>query len=270
MGIEPHYRALRLIAEAAALSGGRLAHERFGTPVVIRRKKDGSEVTEVDELTQAAIIREIRRVRPEDAFIGEEVFLEGGLPTPTNERVCWIIDPVDGTRNYIRAMPDYACAVAAVLNGEPVAATTYLPATKTLFSTSLWEPLYVNGEPLRGALAESLGDRSPTPVVSLPSQARSPVRERVHAWLDRFVGRNYGSSAMHLALVGSGQIQGCLLADCRIWDIAGGVLLVRSAGGVVVTHEGGAITPFDVMRDIDVVRPCIAASSAAMLRTLMG
>src|SRR5262249_9722880 len=153
-----------------------------------RPKNDGSEVSEADELAQQEVVRAIRSLRPDDAFIGEEKFTESDLPAPANQRVCWIIDPIDGTRNYIRGMADYACAIAAVQNGEPIAAATLIPQLNTMYSTSLGEPVYVNGRAVTTPLAEALGDRSPTPVVTVPSQAKPPVRERVQRWLDKFVG----------------------------------------------------------------------------------
>ena len=120
-------RELRLLAERAARLGGRLARAYAGAPLGVRLKSDRSEVTDADEATQAALIRELRAARPADAFLTEEVQPPGpeAPPSPCNDRVCWVIDPIDGTRNFVRGLPVYACSVAAMFTqSKSMAATT--------------------------------------------------------------------------------------------------------------------------------------------------
>ncbi len=108
----------------------------FRTPVEVRLKADRSEVSEADEAAQAAVVATIRAERPSDWIIAEEQLVGGSAPV-TRAAVGWVIDPIDGTRNFIRGMPDFSCSVAAMVDGMPVAGAIYLPVAQRLYSAAL-------------------------------------------------------------------------------------------------------------------------------------
>lgn len=271
-------RQLRRLAESAARAAGAVAHEMFRRPVVVRRKADGSEVSDADERAQQAAIRAIRLRRPNDLFVAEESQADG-KPSGTGSSVgtvvdavaappgavYWIIDPIDGTRNYLRGVPLYACSIAAMVGGAPVAGVVYVPETDTLYSTSAREPLRLNDAPVSPAALPEAGRK---PVVAVPSSADSAARELMLDWLSRAVIRNLGSTALHLALVATGEFDGAMANDCRLWDIAAGWLLIRSAGGAIAALDGGPIFPLDAGHYAGEALPCVAARSAALLREL--
>ncbi|MBK8913842.1 MAG: inositol monophosphatase [Phycisphaerales bacterium] len=252
------------LAAVAARAGGSCARRYFGDPLSVQRKADGSEFTRADLDAQAEVIRCIRAQRPDDAILAEE-------PQPDERaelaraRCCWIIDPIDGTRNFIRGVPLYACSVAACIDGRPVAGAIYAPQFETLFSAAQGGPLCVNGAPI--APQERSG-RASTPLVAIPSAATPRFRPWVEGLIDRAVLRSLGSTALHLAYVAAGAYDAVLCSDSKLWDIAAGVVLVEAAGGVVCGPGGGPLFPSDLAAYANEDTPCIAARSAELLGAL--
>lgn len=236
--------ALATLAEAAARAGGAVARRHFRTGLEVRLKADRSEVTIADEAAQQAVIATIRAARPADAFIAEErLQLDPPAPPPAPERLCWIIDPIDGTRNYIRHIPLYACSVAVMQGGVPLAGTIYDPERDVLYSAVRGGPLCIDAAPAPPRGRRNLNHKL---VVGLPSSPGPESAALAHAWLDRFVCRSLGSTALHLALVASGELDAMLGDNPRLWDLAAGCLLVEAAGGVTATIEGRPVFPVDV------------------------
>ncbi len=264
--------ALRQWAEEAARIGGRVAREWFGATLRVRLKADRSEVTDADEAAQAAIVDHLRRERPDDALLTEETLRpEPGsrsAPAPSADRLCWVIDPIDGTRNFIRGVPLFACSVAAMIAGEPVAGAIYDPVRDELISASRGGPLLLNNQPQKplpsgGTGSQPVGPgpagRAPRPVVGLPSMPVGSVAEQAHQWLDRYVCRCLGSTALHLAYVALGRLEAMLADNARLWDIAAGVVLVRAAGGDASASDGQPLFPLDVAAYHGEEMPIVAA-----------
>jgi myo-inositol-1(or 4)-monophosphatase len=232
---------LRALAEAAARCGGAIALQFFRRPLQVRFKADRSEVSEADETAQAAIVAQLRAARPADSFVAEET-LHGGAPR--SDGVCWVIDPIDGTRNFVRGLPHFACSIGALYNGTPVAGAILDVPRGTLYSASVAEGFFVDGQ-VRPPLAR-VPDRHPRLVVGIPSAPAGPIAPLAHRWLDRFICRNFGSTALHLALVATGELDGMLADNPRLWDIAAGCLLVEAAGGRCRSPEDRPLFPCDV------------------------
>jgi myo-inositol-1(or 4)-monophosphatase len=254
--------ALRRIAEQAARIGGQVARSYFGRVSAARLKPDRSEVCEADDAAQAAILAAIRAQRPEDAFIAEEtVQLAGGasLPPAANDRVCWVIDPLDGTRNFLRGIPFYACSVAAMLGGRPVSGAIYDPVRDLLYSGSAAEGVLIDGtcaadHPLAGCPRAP----NPKPIVGIPSSPAGHAATIVQRWLDRFVCRSLGSTALQTAWVATGQLDAALSDNARLWDIAAGALLVTASGGAISSPQGAPLFPLDVGRYAGEELPALA------------
>ncbi len=239
---------LRALAEEAARAGGHVARQYFRTDLAVRLKSDRSEVSDADEAAQAAVVAHIRAARPADAFIAEErLDLPDPPSPPANDRLCWAIDPLDGTRNFIRQVPLYTCSVAAMIGGVPLVGAVYDPVHDVLYSAGREEGLFVNGElqPARRGPARPPG-ANPKPVVAIPSAATGPTARLAHAWLDRYLCRSLGSTALHMAMVATGQFDGMIGDEPRLWDIAAGWVLVIASGGQVTGPAGQPIFPLDV------------------------
>ena len=241
-------RSLRELAEHAARAGGDVARQCFHAAYAIRHKADGSEVTEADEAAQAAVIAALRARRPHDALIAEESLEDvPGAAAPADDVLCWIIDPIDGTRNYVRGIPLYAVAVAAMFGGYPVAAAIYIPDRDDMYSASRAEGFLVNGTaPTARAVKADTSGRARKPLAGIPSSFHGAAHGVMQDWMSRVVVRNLGSTATHLAMVAAGQFQAALVSGSRLWDIAAGWLLIDLTGGVMTTLDGRPVFPFNV------------------------
>jgi myo-inositol-1(or 4)-monophosphatase len=256
--------AIRQIAEAAAQASGDVARRYFGTEYDVRLKQDRSEVSEADEAAQDAAIEVIRKVRPDDTFLTEEDLPEShDAPPRDNDRVCWIIDPIDGTRNFVRHIPLYSCSVGAMIGGFPFAGAICNPDRRVIYSASRAEGMFIDDH-----LLPPVDERPPAPayrrkpVVGIPSSPKGDMARIAHNWLDRFVCRNLGSTALHLALVAAGELDGMFADNPKLWDIAAGWVMIDVSGGRMTSIEGKSLFPVDVATYHAEQLPAIAGSTA--------
>jgi myo-inositol-1(or 4)-monophosphatase len=269
------------LAESAARIGGDLARASFGQPQRVTLKGDRSEVTEVDLAVERTIGAHIHALRPHDTFIGEEAVAArhertgaGHLSAIRNPQsaICWVIDPIDGTRNYIRNLPWFTCSVAAMQRGEPVAGAIFDPMRNVMYSAPRAGGMRVDGRPVSpsDASTESVYGPRAKLIIGIPSARRKATRALVLHALEHHVVRNFGSAALHLALTALGQLDLALAGNVKLWDIAAGCLLVEEAGGVVTSPAGAPIFPLDVSRYGGETIPVIAGSSLAHARLMRG
>jgi len=263
----PDFEALRALAAQAARAGGETSRQYFGRTLTIRRKDDDSEVSEADHAAQSAVVELLRHRRPHDAFLTEEeLTLVPPAPPPADDRVCWVIDPLDGTRNFVRHIPLYVCSVAALYQGVPIVAAVYDPVRDVLYSAARGQGLLVVGPshcsgPRTGARAGV----HPQPVVAIPSTPTERTRCIAHAWLDRYVCRSLGCTALQMAWVAVGKLDAMLADNPRLWDLAAGALLLTEAGGAVVDVTGESLFPLDVSAYRGEPLPMIAVREAVRL-----
>jgi myo-inositol-1(or 4)-monophosphatase len=274
----PPVEELRELAESAARLGGNLARQSFGRQQQVTLKDDRTEVTEVDCAVERAIIAQIRTRRPDDSFIGEESAVSAPNARPPSlqssisnrQSVCWVIDPIDGTRNYIREMPLFTCSVAAMIGGEPVAGAVYDPVHSVMYSAARGRGTFLDG--VRVSLAERRAMIPADPdrklFVGIPSARREATRRLVLLAVEEHIVRNLGSAALHLAWSAVGQLDVAVMGNVKLWDIAAGCLLVAEAGGVVTSPDGKAVFPLDVMRYAGEEIPLLAGNPEAHARLL--
>ncbi|WP_159901413.1 inositol monophosphatase family protein [Salinirussus salinus] len=229
------------VAERAARAGGVVAREMFRQEIAVETKTDKSDVVTVaDRDAQQQAVATVRQEFPEDPFLcEEEVAVVGGVDrrdsVPTTGPV-WVVDPIDGTANYVRGLRYWATVVAALVDGDPVGVATYLPAQDDIYTAGP-ESTTKNGEPLR------VSDRSDPGTFALGAVGRWP-REDGGASLDdlgsRFGDvRRVGSMQATLALVAAGSLEGAVATGTpHPWDSVAGAELVRRAGGTVTDLRG--------------------------------
>lgn len=273
----PDLSELLRVAEAAAIAAGEVARSFFGKPIRVERKPDGSEVSAADEAAQDAALHCIRTSRPNDALITEEVWPVGPIggvearpPKPSHQGVCWLIDPIDGTRNYIRGVPDFAASVGVMFGGIPIAGAIYLPMRDALYSRAVHSPLQRKGG--AAGIVPALVSADPRLkrlIAAIPSKCDGPAQELTHRWVDRFVTRSYGSAALHLAYVAAGHFQAALFSDAKLWDLAAGAALLADSGGGLFDFSGISIFPLDLNTYENSSIPCIAVADAANLDELL-
>lgn len=195
-------------------------------------------VTDADIASQAAVRSVIETWFPQHGFIGEEQPTQN-FP-PTDDRVYWIVDPLDGTTNYLHGFPVYAVSVAAVCGEELLAGVIFDPNTGNCFRAGHGLGAWCNGTRLSTSSVTRTGDA--LVAVSLPARVERNSRD-----LQDFVAatqvcqgvRRSGSAALNLAQLASGTLDAFWASHIHPWDVAAGVLMIREAGGIVSARDGG-------------------------------
>ena len=175
--------------------------------------------------------------RPGYGFLGEE----RGLIEGTDKTHTWIADPLDGTTNFLHAIPHFAVTVALERDGGIVAGVTYNPITNEMFWAERGKGCFLNDKRLRVAARRELGESvlaTGIPFMGRPGHAT--FLKELHQIAQRVSGvRRYGSAALDLAWVAAGRFDGFWERGLKSWDVAAGIVLVREAGGMVSDLEGG-------------------------------
>ncbi len=236
---------LRELAIQAARLGGQTLldwQEKFTT----REKGPADLVTDADFASQKIVRETLLTARPDDCFLGEESGAEAATAEERQGRVCWVVDPLDGTSNYVHGFPMFATSIAAVLDDQILAAAVFDPLRDEMFSASLGGGASLNDQPLQTTDVEQLGEA--LAAVSLPPKVRpdSPDLAGFIAVVEACQAiRRTGSAALNLVYVAAGRLDAHWAHVIQPWDAAGGILIVREAGGVVSNSTGG---PFDVWK----------------------
>jgi myo-inositol-1(or 4)-monophosphatase len=219
-------------AGCAVLARGRSRLSRLCTTT----KQPGDITTEIDRQAETAILSRIREAYPDHAFLGEETGATGA------SRYRWIVDPLDGTVNYVRAIPYYAVSVALEVDGAPVLGLVADPVRREYFTAIKGGGAFCNGKSLAVSRRTSLDEAVIGTVVPPPRWPGMP------AYLDQFCAvartaagmRRAGAAALDLASVAAGRLDGFFVVSLKRWDLAAGALLVEEAGGRVADIDGGA------------------------------
>ncbi len=223
--------------EAAARAGGEQLmawRGRFQT----REKGACDLVTDADLASQTAIQAVIAARYPDHAFIGEEQ-ASGSYPTRSNQ-LAWVVDPLDGTTNYVHGYPNYAVSVAIARGLRVLAGVVYDPLRDECFAAAAGQGAWCNAARLKTSAANKLADS--LVAVSLPARVQrdSPdLLDFVEVVQVCQAVRRSGSAALNLAQVACGALDAFWATHIHPWDVAAGVLLIREAGGVVTARDGG-------------------------------
>ncbi len=232
---------LRTVACRLAETGAITARRFFGN-VTATRKADDSPVTDADHAAQAAILDAISSEYPEHAVLTEEPVPEPDrhAPAATSE-YCWIVDPIDGTRNFARGVGVWSTSVGVLRRGRPVAGAIYDATSSRIFSASVADGAWCGDQSLTTIGREIDSDTT----IAISSLHRRRMPPALQTWLERYQLRNIGSLCLHLVWVAAGMADAAFGADCKLWDIAAGSLLIEEAGGIVTDHQGHAVWPVD-------------------------
>lgn len=263
---------LRALACQAARAGGAVAAAAYGQAMHVEFKADLTEVTEYDRAAEAVVVECLRAVRPDDRFVGEEAFADSQADAPSrattseaaaSDEITWIIDPIDGTRNFTRGAPLFACSVAAMQAGQPIAAAVYDPLRDEMFSAAAGGVALVADYPIHVAPLPPPEKRL---VVAIPSFRDPRTAPLVRCIADRHVVRNLGCTTLHMAMVAAGRIDAALMSNCKLWDIAAGWLIITAAGGVATNLQRRSWFPLDPTGYRGQSLPTLVASPPAAQR----
>lgn len=254
----------REVACELARRGAEAAQPCFGK-VAADRKADDTPVTEADRAAQRAILEVLADRFPSHGVLAEETLdrPEHHAP-PGSTDYCWVIDPLDGTRNFVRGVAVYATSVALLLNNEPVAGAVHDATTGRVYSAALGGGAFCDDQPMR--LDDRPLDADTTVMIS--SFRRRRIPKTVRCWLDRYLFRNQGSLCLHLVWVAAGLADAAYALECKLWDIAAAALIIREAGGLVTDHSGGPLWPRDPARYHEEDIPILAGTPTMHTRLL--
>ena len=240
--------------QAAAKAGGEVLLAMQGN-FKTREKAPADLVTEADVASQKVIRELVLSQFPDHGFVGEE---DEATEVEQVHEFTWIVDPLDGTTNYVHGMENYSVSVALQRRHEIVAAAVYDPNRSRCFHATLGEGAYCNEQPLQVSNVGRLSD-------ALVAASFPPLVQRESAEVDRFLEvlvrsqavRRLGSAALNLCYVANGCLDAYWATSVKKWDVAAGLLLVQEAGGVISNLEGG---------DVDLEQPQFVAASQPSLQ----
>lgn len=203
--------------------------------LIIQSKGPHDFVSEVDLKVEEFIIRTLKKTYPNHGFIAEE----SGQDQADAEHV-WIIDPIDGTRNFLHGFPFFSISIALQIKGRIEHGIIYDPIRHECFSASRGRGARVNDRRIRVTKATQLSDA----LLAIDFPLRNPRLTQegiqvIEKLSDKCAGiRRTGSAALDLAYVAAGRLDGFWDKGLNLWDIAAGSLLVQEAGGIVCNHSG--------------------------------
>lgn len=228
-------------AQTMARTAGSLIKNRMGSGFATEEKSSSFDVvTEVDKASEELIRQGILLQYPDHKFLGEEESFLSGKPLQEvlqearNEAYLWVVDPIDGTSNYVQGIPGFTVSIALVCYGELTVGVVYDPCSDEMFWAEKGKGAFLNGTRIQVASADELG-RS---VIATGFPSKMESRHAVYNALGRLLEqcrtiRSLGSAARHLAYVAAGRLHGFWENGLNAWDVAAGVLLVLEAGGTV-------------------------------------
>ncbi|MFD1634251.1 inositol monophosphatase family protein [Haloplanus ruber] len=240
----------RITAVRAARAGAALAAELFRTGLDVETKDSATDfVTEADRRTQERIVEFLAEEYPDDPVVGEE---GDGRKRLQADETAWIVDPIDGTTNYVRDIPLWATSVAVVVDGDPVAAANCLPMLGDEYHAGTDDVIrttYQPDGPVDDGDSVTVSDAS-----SLEASIVAPtlrytgdgVYGSLLGALSPHVGdvRRFGSAQTTLSLVAGGHLDAAVgVTEAHPWDTVAGVHLIERAGGTVTDLDGDPWTP---------------------------
>jgi myo-inositol-1(or 4)-monophosphatase len=230
--------ALLKVMSDAARKAARGLNRDFGelSELQVAKKAPADFVSAADIKAEQTIFEALTKARPGYSFHGEE----RGMIEGTDKTHTWIVDPLDGTTNFLHAIPHFAINIALQREGVTVAAVTYNPVTNEMFWAEKGKGCYLNDKRLRVAARQKLDESVlATGIPFLGHGQHAKFLKELHQISQRVAGvRRFGSAALDLAWVAAGRYDGYWERDLKPWDLAAGLLLVAEAGGKVTDADG--------------------------------
>ncbi len=205
--------------------------------ITVHRKRHNDFVSEVDQAAEQAILRILRDAYPDHAILAEE---SGASGSSTAAEYQWIIDPLDGTTNFLHGLPQYAVSIGLMRNGVADQAVVYDPTRNELFTASRGRGAYLNDRRIRVSRTIELSDALiGTGFPFRDQQHLGPYMAMFRELTQKSAGiRRPGAAALDLAYIACGRYDGFWEIGLSPWDVAAGSLLVIESGGLIADFEG--------------------------------
>jgi myo-inositol-1(or 4)-monophosphatase len=234
---------------AAARKAARSLKRDFGEveKLQVSLKGPANFVTAADRRAEDTLFQELSKARPGYSFLGEE----GGLREGADKTHTWIVDPLDGTTNFLHGIPQFAISIALEREGAVVAGLIYNPVMEEMFLAEKGKGAFLNDHRIRVAARKRLIDS--VIACGLPHHGRGDIAlaQRETATVQEKVAglRRFGAAALDLAWVAAGRVDGYWERNLKPWDIAAGMILIREAGGYVSDCGGqdGALAKGEII-----------------------
>ncbi|MCR9136323.1 MAG: inositol monophosphatase [Alphaproteobacteria bacterium] len=231
--------ALLNVMVQAAFKAGRALSRDFGEVenLQVSMKGPSDYVSQADRKAEEIVLGELSRARPTYGFLGEE----GGERKGTDGQHRWIVDPLDGTTNFLHGIPHFAVSIALERDGVVVAGVIYNPVTDELFTADRGKGAFLNDRRIRVAGRRNL--ENCVVGTGVPHLGRGD-RDTYLTELSKIMGevagiRRMGSAALDMAYVAAGRLDGHWEDGVLPWDIAAGIIMLREAGGFISDKQGG-------------------------------
>jgi len=245
----------RAVLEPIIRQAGVILLSYYGKVLTCQEKKNHGFVTEADYASENYLIDQLAKVLPGASFFAEE---SGRLG---DDDYCWVIDPLDGTTNFVYKLPYFCISVALTYKGKPQVGILYQPLTNELFFAEQGKGAFFNGEKIKISLPKCFNNS--LVAMGLPCQflKRKQLLQAEQIAQKVYGVRHFGAIALDLAYVACGRMDGAFFTHLAWWDVAAGMLLIEQAGGVVTDFSGQPVSKDCVS--------CIAGSKMVHSRMLM-
>ncbi len=225
-----HRAGLDIVREAGALA---LDYYRRRASLPIERKGLQDFVSDADKKTEDLIVERLSRLFPDDSILGEE----GGL-RQRGPRL-WVIDPIDGTANFLRGIPHWCVSVGMIAEGRAVIGLLFNPVTGEMFSAHAGGGAYLGDEPITvsgladlGASSIGMGYAHRLPLAPYVAEMEAALRAGIDC-------RTLGSGALDIGFVAAGRLDATYYGHINLWDVAGGLAILAEAGGIASDFMAG-------------------------------
>src|SRR6187549_2293093 len=235
------YSALINVMVKAARRAGRNLQRDLGEieHLQVSLKGPANFVTKADKRAEELLYADLTKSRPGYGFIGEE----GGTREGADKSHTWIVDPLDGTTNFLHGIPQFAISIGLRREGTLIAGVIYNPANEELYTAERGKGAFLNDQRLRVAGRRKLNEC----VIGcgLPHLGRGDLelsRLELTEMQERVAGlRRFGAASLDFAFVAAGRLDGYWERNLQPWDIAAGIVLIKEAGGSVGDIHGGDV-----------------------------
>lgn len=204
----------------------------------VSRKGPADFVSKADKKAEGTIRHELEKARPTWGFLLEE---GGEVPAKDGVDARWIVDPLDGTTNFLHGLPHFSISIAAEIHGKIEAGIIFDPIRNEMFTAEKGRGAFLEDRRLRVSSRNSPKESIlATGIPHLGRGDRPLFQGELEIFMEQVAGvRRFGTASLDLAYVAAGRFDGFWEHDLKIWDIAAGMLIIREAGGMVTECEGG-------------------------------
>ena len=201
----------------------------------VSEKGPGDFVTSADKRTEKILIDELRKAHPEYGFVTEE----SGILNKSNIKNRWIIDPIDGTMNFLNGIPQFAISIGYEEEGEIKSGVIFNPITNEMFCAEKGNGAYLNNSRIRVSKKKKIKDAL---LVTGGPKGASKIKDKIFSEYIKVSNnvsnvRKFGSAALDIAYVACGRFDGYWQRELNYWDIAAGIIILKEAGGFVDFFE---------------------------------